>query len=108
MIDISLYQWKQVTEGLARGVIGPFGWKNVPLNGDSLRCYLDGETVVAEMRIADCNTDKPSYECNRTYKADQALLDATAFIYIPTDEDYQIWDDLDLNYADEIAKIEAG
>ena len=112
LIEATHAQWKQACEGLARGDIGPLEQCNCVDGQDCIREYLDNGVVVMRMRVADSNTDKPGYECGRTYELAQPIVGATEYVYIPTEEEYEAWSEQENDTGEsvieqEIAKREA-
>jgi len=85
-------EWKQFTEGIARGVVGPFEWSNSNSGADAFRTYLDNGEAIAEMRVHDCNTDKLGQDCVRTFMVESRLLELCSDIAVLTDTDWEEWD----------------
>ncbi len=85
-------------EGMRRGDVGPFEWVNSVRGKDCIREYRDDSgRAVARMVVADSNTDKPSYECERAYLVRSDLLERCAYIYIPSQAEWDAWDDLSID-----------
>lgn len=96
MLRLDRYQWKQAVEGIARGDIGPFEWRNRSEGADSFREYLDGTKVVLRMRVIECLTEREGHACDREFEGEAWVIAATEGIYIPTDEEYEEWDEFEL------------
>jgi len=111
MIKIDLIQWKQCMEGMSRGDIPSFIQMNRQDGDNSIREYFDGDTVVMRMTVYAANTDAPGYENKRLFEAIKDILQKVSYIYIPTEEEYEQWDERDFQEnwsvaAYEIAKQE--
>lgn len=93
MVEITERQWKQFCEGMRREIIGPFVQQNIIEGDNSVRQYIENGAEVARMVVCDHNgTDNP-ITSRHIFKAQLHLTEAVAFIYIPTDEEYEEWDD---------------
>lgn len=55
-----------------------------------------------EMFVIDANTDKLGQDCERVFYATQEILTATSYIYIPTDEEIEEWNENDLDIEGQI------
>lgn len=113
MENASEVQWKKFVEGVRRGCVGPFVQSNIVEGTDCCRVYTLDSKPVACMRVCDSNSEKLSYECKRTFEILQELIDATANIYIPTQEEYDAWDDRSIedpgfDFMVELCKIDPG
>ena len=93
MVEVSLNEWKQFTEGLSRKRFGPFTQHNVVNGPDCFRIYKDGEEIVASMKVEESNTDRLGQECIRVFYIKEELLELIRDIYIPTQEDWDEWDE---------------
>ena len=87
--------WKRFNEGRRRGIIGPFRSTHGIDGADCLICFYDDSVLVARMRVCDSNTEKLSIECERVFEIDDALIFATQHIYVPTQEEWEQWNDED-------------
>ena len=94
LVKIDQDGWKRIVEGITRGDIGPFEWQNHVEGTDCYRRYLQDGEVVAVMLVIDSNTEKLGCDCERVFEARQDLVDATAYIYVPTDADWEEFDEL--------------
>jgi len=106
MVEITLYQWKQLIEGAYRQDASLYEWLNLVEGNDTIREYRlkSTNTVTARMRTIDGVKNKAG--CVKFFEADPYFLPLVEHIYIPTDEEYEEWNQLDLNPAEEIAKRE--
>jgi hypothetical protein len=103
-------QWEQFIEGMRRRDIGPFVQLNEIEDNDRFRLYYDDDTLVASMKVVDALGPKPGHENERVFKIDKTLVEATAYIFIPTQEQWDEWDD-PYNGTDsmaEAARIDSG
>ena len=95
MIDVDFVGWKRFIEGRRRGDIGPYQRRNYAKGADCFVEFINRNTVVARMTVYDSNTDKPSADCERKYEVTKKIRDKTSGIYIPTDEQWEKWDEED-------------
>ena len=91
---VTEHEWKQAMEGLARGRFEA-EWVNVQDGDDACRTYCVGGVVRMCMRVCGANTDQLGYDCERVYEADQSILDLVADIKIPTEADWEEFDEFD-------------
>ena len=85
--------WCQVVEYIARE--RPDVVQVNSVDGlDCLRSYLlpSGE-LVARMTVYESNTEKEGNLCERLFEANEEMLAGSKFIYIPTQEECDYWDD---------------
>jgi len=110
MQTVTEHQWKQLMEGMRRRDVGPFVQKNLVRGSDRFRRYYDGRKVVASMRVIDALGPKPGHENERVFKIDSELIEATAYIFIPTQEQLDEWDDAynDMDSIVEMGKVDPG
>ena len=107
MVEATSEEWKKVVEGMRRGDVGPFTQNNRPDGADEYREYFDEDNdLVACMKVIECNTDKPGQECDREFMIQLPIIEATSYIYIPTGEEIDEWDEQGLDVGEEIAKRE--
>jgi len=106
MISVRLEGWKRALEGQRRGDVGPFRQQNRVEGKHGIREYFDGKTVVMRMCVFESETEKPGYLCDRSFEVSKSIVDATDYIYVPTDEDIEVWGESDLDIVAEIAKRE--
>jgi hypothetical protein len=98
MVTANLYSWKQVKEGLRRGDIGPLIQTNEFIVNISVQGYrADNEIQMCMVTDADGT---------QTFLVTQPILDSASYIYIPTDEEVDEWEELGLDITQEIAKRE--
>ncbi len=99
-------QWKQFIEGMGRGDVAPLTKAKVEAVPDRTIQYTDGNVVMASMEIQNFHSDTVGCDCSRVYFIDQSVLDATKYIYVPTDDNLEDWNDAGLFIPDEIAARE--
>jgi len=107
MVEISLYQWKQLIEAGYRSHRDDYTQHNRVDGSNSIREYkaLDN-TVVARMTVFGVVDSIDRSEWTWKFEALQPLVDQTSWIYVPSDEDIEEWSEQELNIADEIAARE--
>jgi len=94
MVDVNSKQWKQFMEGMARGDIAQYKQVNSTEDELSIREYYDGDIVVARMTTHDeLQSIKGSFECFQIFEVEEELLKKVEYIYIPTDEEWEGWDE---------------
>jgi len=103
-------QWEQFMEGMRRRDIGPYVQTNETEDSNRFRLYSDGDTLVASMKVVDALGPKPGNENERVFMVDKGLVEATAHIFIPTQEQLDKWDDAynDMDSTVEMAKVDSG
>jgi len=91
-------EWEKFMEGIRRREIGPYVQTN------------EVDTLVASMKVVDALGPKPGHENKRVFMVDKALVEATAYIFIPTQEQLDEWDDAynDMDSIVEMAKVDPG
>ena len=100
LIDCNYLDWEKFCEGIRRRDVGPFTRKNKTVDKDSFVEFWKDDELVACMCVYDSNTDKPGTECTRQFQIKEELLNTISYIYIPTDEQWQEWDDEDEGTAE--------
>jgi len=95
MIVVSENRWKQFCEGMRRGDVGPFTQENIKFDENVLRAYYDGDSIVALMSVENKEW---------SFYINQDIIDATKYIYIPTQEEWELWND---PYNDDEYDVEA-
>jgi len=94
-------------EGFRRGAVDRLEQRNTVEGKHCLRSYIDSSgAVVAQMYVFLSNTSKPAYECEREFKIDKALIDATSTIYVASQEQMDEWDNAGLDIGLELIKID--
>ncbi len=92
-------QWKKAKEGILRNIFEiPFQHNYVSSN-KSIQTYLNSDGIIFRM-ISDNDTI--------IFEIDEEIINLTSFIYIPTNEDLEMWEDLGLDIVEEINKLENG
>ncbi len=94
MLPVSQHQWKQFSQGLADGLVGPFDQQNIVEGDDCIREYSDDSIVIARMTVKGSNTDLPSYQCERVFELSELIIKATKDIFVVSDELWAIYDDI--------------
>jgi hypothetical protein len=100
MKEVDLYTWKQFMEGQAREIITDLTQQN---NHDeetntSFREYYFNKVVVARLTTNE-------NDGSQKLEVDESLMKKVEFIYIPTDEEYEQWDEEDFETNTPIAQI---
>lgn len=104
MIQITEYQWKQLIEGGYRQPDPSVYFWILRVDGENLiREYEFNGQIIARMTVLKGNTDMPGQDCERIFESLQQYLDATSWIYVPSDEDIESWNDAGLDIAEQIA-----
>lgn len=103
MIDIDERTWKAVCQEL-----GSLKQVNSVEGNDGIRSYFDGDTLVAQMRVIDSETDKPGQHCRRVFAASRELVAKAEQHYIPTNSEWDEWDDFRGHEDDEAWLIDKG
>lgn len=96
MATATFLEWKQFVEGLRRGDVGPYEWRMRTAGINRFREYFDGPTRRAWMRVdgaAQNNPNANTMATNRQYDIHPQDISATAYIYVPTSEDLEDWDE---------------
>ena len=95
MKETDLRCWKQFVEGIARGLIGPFEQRNIHKGDDSWREYWDLKTkqVVARMCVYGCNKTLDTEALVRKFEIDDSIYKLCDKIYVPTQADFDEWED---------------
>ncbi len=106
MIEATDIQWKQMMEGFARGDIPPYSMKLDLVDNIRYKTLWVDNQVKAAVSV---NLDTKIVE---SCDIDESYIAATSYIYIPTPEEVEEWDDLEqeLNYdvtTEKIAEKEA-
>jgi len=104
MITITEHQFKQVIELDYRRKPPLYAWKKDMIGSTCIREYILDGKVVIRMTTLDCDQVKSEYDS--TYEADSDLVQEASYIYIPTMEDFDYWEKMGLDEAEEIAKLE--
>ncbi len=98
METVSIQQWKQAKEGIRRGdYTFPLQINYVDTIGKSIQTYIMNDGIV--MRMTSTSDIK-------VFELHQNIIDATSYIYIPSDQDYEDWDEQGLDIEQEIANRE--
>lgn len=96
MAVATLNEWKQFMEGRRRGDVGPYVWSLRTAGTNRWREFHDGPVRRAWMRSIGAAVDDPSantHATTREYNVHPQDLNATAHIYIPSDQDIEDWGD---------------
>lgn len=80
--------------GTRRQDVGPFTRRNLVDGEDCLReFHNENGDVVARMRVCGGNTDAFGHDCGRVFEVDQGIITAISSIFIPTQEQWDVWED---------------
>ena len=90
MIEVNERQWKQICEGISRGDL-KVTQENQTHGPDCLRIYYEGDRMVACMCVHGSNGDGLAHELQRTFMATEDVLSKVSYIYIPTQEEADLW-----------------
>lgn len=92
MPEVDATGWERALEALRRGDVGPYEWVNVVDGADCVREYrLDG-VVVMRMRVVGSMGEGMAHELDRVFEVSQEIIDAAAYIYVPTQAEHDLWD----------------
>ncbi len=110
MIRVDGLAWKRAMQGMHRGDAGPFIQRNRIEGEYSVMEFFDGEEVVGRATTHDL-FDGATFPWDQVHELAVEWRDATAYIYIPTQEEYELWNDMESEQnrdvsSEEIAKRE--
>lgn len=81
-------------EGLRRGDVGPYDWSRRDVGINSFREFHAGPVRRAWMRSDGAAVNNPNantHDTPKVYNVHPQDLNATSYIYIPTDQDIEDW-----------------
>jgi len=91
-------------EGLARGDVGPFEQNTEMRDGVSYRDYYDGKALV--MRMTTFDKGGTIFNAKQVFEIDESVIAKTSYIYIPTDDEYELWDEMNWEQNRDVASEE--
>ena len=97
MIKSTFLQWKKAKEGISRNIFEIPIQCNYFTGKNSVQTYFNSDGIIFRM-TSNSNTI--------IFEIDEEIINLTSFIYIPTEEDYDEWEELGKDIVEEIKKRE--
>jgi len=100
------HQWKQFMEGLRRGDVGPYTQTQRTSGTDRYREYRDGSALKAWLCVEGGSTGNDAGALPYVFDINLSDLSTTSYIYVPSNQDLDDWEEAGLDIEAEITARE--